>query len=77
LEKGKRYLIGSYPLRFDTSSKIAGQLVQMQLDGYGREWLIERNERIRAVTMADARRAAEMLFGDGALSVVMVGRPVG
>jgi zinc protease len=77
LEKGKRYLIGSYPLRFDTSTKIAGQLVQMQLDGYGREWLTERNERIRAVTMADAKRAAEALFGDGALSVVMVGRPVG
>jgi hypothetical protein len=29
------------------------------------------------VTLADARRAAERLFGDGALSVVMVGRPVG
>ena len=29
LDKGKRYLIGSYPLRFDTSTKIAGQLVQM------------------------------------------------
>jgi zinc protease len=77
LDKGKRYLIGSYPLRFDTSTKIAGQLVQMQLDGYGTEWLVERNERIRAVTLADARRAAERLFGDGALSVVMVGRPVG
>jgi zinc protease len=77
LDKGKRYLIGSYPLRFDTSTKIAGQLVQMQLDGYGTEWLVDRNERIRAVTLADARRAAELLFGDGALSVVMVGRPVG
>jgi len=77
LDKGKRYLIGSYPLRFDTSTKIAGQLVQMQLDGYGTEWLVERNERIRAATLADAKRAAERLFGDGALSVVMVGRPVG
>jgi zinc protease len=77
LEKGKRYLIGSYPLRFDTSTKIAGQLVQMQLDGYGMEWLTERNEAIRAVTMADAKRAAEALFGDGDLSVVMVGRPAG
>jgi zinc protease len=77
LEKGKRYLIGSYPLRFDTSTKIAGQLVQMQLDGYGMEWLVERNERIRAVTIADAKRAAGRLFGDGGLSVVMVGRPAG
>jgi len=77
LEKGKRYLIGSYPLRFDTSTKIAGQLVQMQLDGYGVDWLVERNEAIRRVTPADAKRAAEAMFGDGALSVVMVGRPAG
>ena len=77
LEKGKRYLIGSYPLRFDTSTKIAGQLVQMQLDGYGMDWLVERNEAIRRVSVADARRAAQAMFGDGALSVVMVGRPVG
>ena len=34
LEKGKKYLIGSYPLRFDTSTKIAAQLVQIQLDGH-------------------------------------------
>ena len=77
LEKGKRYLVGSYPLRFDTSTKIAGQLVQMQLEGYGVEWLVERNDRIRDVTLADAKRAAGALFGDGALSVVMAGRPVG
>ena len=77
LEKGKKYLIGSYPLRFDTSSKIAGQLVQIQLDGYGVEWLVERNLRVGAVSMADARRTAERLFGDGSLSVVLVGRPAG
>ena len=35
LEKGKKYLIGSYPLRFDTSAKIAGQLVHIQLEGHG------------------------------------------
>jgi zinc protease len=75
LEKGKKYLIGSYPLRFDSSAKIAGQLVQIQLEGHGPSWLVERNARIAAVTMADARRVAERLFGDGALSVVLVGRP--
>jgi zinc protease len=75
LEKGKKYLVGSYPLRFDTSSKIAGQLVQIQLDGHGVEWLVERNRQVAAVTMADAKRTAERLYGDGALSVVMVGRP--
>ena len=59
LEKGKRYLVGSYPLRFDTSTKIAGQLVHIQLEGHGPDWLTERNARISAVTMADARRAGE------------------
>jgi zinc protease len=77
LEKGKKYLVGSYALRFDTSAKIAGQLVHIQMDGYGPEWLVERNRQIEAVTMADAKRVATRLFGDGALSVVAVGRPVG
>jgi zinc protease len=75
LEKGKKYLIGSYPLRFDTSAKIAGQLVHIQLEGHGPTWLVERNVQVAAVTMADARRTAERVFGDGALSVVLVGRP--
>ena len=47
LEKGKTYLIGSYPLRFDTSAKIASQLVQIQLEGRAPEWLVERNRRDR------------------------------
>ena len=75
LDKGRKYLIGSYPLRFDSSTKIASQLVHIQLDGFGVEWLSERNKLIDAVTMADAQRVAERLFGDGALSVTMVGRP--
>jgi zinc protease len=77
LEKGKKYLIGSYALRFDTSAKIAGQLVHIQMDGFGPEWLVERNLRIEAVTMDDAQRVARRLFGDGGLSVAVVGRPVG
>jgi zinc protease len=77
LDKGKKYLVGSYPLRFDTSAKIAGQLVHIQLDGFGPEWMIERNRLIEAVTMDDARRVAKRLFGDGAMSVAIVGRPVG
>jgi zinc protease len=77
LDKGKKYLVGSYPLRFDTSAKIAGQLVHIQLDGFGPEWMIERNRLIEAVTMDDARRVAKHLFGDGAMSVAIVGRPVG
>jgi zinc protease len=77
LQKGRKYLVGSYALRFDTSAKIAGQLVHIQMDGMGPEWLVERNRQIEAVTMDDAKRVARRVFGDGALSVAVVGRPAG
>ena len=75
-EKGKTFLIGSYPLRFDTSNKIANQLVNIQREGRAANWLNERNRLIAAVTLEDARRAAARIFGDGAMMVSMVGRPV-
>ncbi len=77
LEKGKTYLIGSYPLRFDTSAKIAAQLVQIQLEGRAPDWLVERNLQIGAVSMADIKRAAARAFGDGALYTTVVGKPEG
>ena len=77
LEKGKTYLIGSYPLRFDTSAKIASQLVHIQLERREPEWLVERNREIGAVTMASVKRAAHRAFGDGSLHTTVVGRPEG
>jgi zinc protease len=77
LDKAKKYLIGSYALRFDTSTKIAGHLAHLQAEGYGVDYLDERNRLIAAVTMEDAKRAARRLFGDGSLLVAVVGRPVG
>jgi len=77
LDKAKKYLIGSYALRFDTSTKIASHLVSLQLDGFEPSFLDERNPRIDAVTLADAKRAAVRLLGDGELLVAAAGRPVG
>ncbi len=77
LEKGKTYLIGSYPLRFDTSVKIAAQLVHIQLEGRSPEWLVERNVEIAAVSGESLKRAAERAFGDGSLYTTVVGKPEG
>ena len=77
LEKGKTYLIGSYPLRFDTSAKIASQLVHIQLERRPPEWLVERNREIGAVTIESVKRAAHRAFGDGSLHTTVVGRPEG
>ena len=77
LDKAKKYLTGSYALRFDTLTKIANQLVQLQVEGFGLEYLDQRNAMIDAVTMADAQRVSARLFGDGALLVTAAGRPEG
>ena len=77
LDKARKYLIGSYALRFDTSRKIAGHLCSLQLDGYGVDRLDERNALIAAVTVEDAARAAGRLYGDGGLLITVAGRPVG
>ncbi|HEY0144819.1 MAG: pitrilysin family protein [Methylovirgula sp.] len=77
LDKAKKYLIGSYALRFDSSTKIAAHLVHLQAEGYGVEYLDARNKLIEAVTMDDAKRVAKRLFGDGSLLVAVAGRPVG
>ncbi|HKA73225.1 MAG TPA: pitrilysin family protein [Xanthobacteraceae bacterium] len=76
LAQAKSYLKGSYALGFDTSAKIAGQLVQIQLDDLGIDYIDRRSAMIDAVTIADVRRVAKRLL-DGGLLVTVVGRPQG
>jgi zinc protease len=77
LDKAKKYLIGSYALRFDSSTKIAAQLVDLQNEGLSVAWLDDRNKMIAAVTHAEATRVAKRLLGDGELLVAIAGRPAG
>jgi zinc protease len=74
LVKAKSFLTGSYALRFDTSGKIAQQLVQIQLDDLGIDYIDKRNGLIEAVTMKDVKRAAKRLL-EGGMLVTVVGRP--
>jgi zinc protease len=74
LAKAKSFLKGSFALRFDTSTKIAQQLVQIQLEDLGIDYIDRRNDLIEAVTLADVKRVAKRLL-DGGLLVTVVGRP--
>jgi zinc protease len=74
--KAKTYLKGSFALNLDTSTKIASQLVQMQVDNLGIDYIDRRSAMIDAVTLADARRIAKRLLSQGLL-VTVVGRPKG
>ena len=73
LAAAKRFLTGSYPLRFDTSGKIASQLVGIQLDDLGIDYIEKRNAMIEALTLADVQRVAKRILESGALTVVTVG----
>jgi zinc protease len=73
LDKAKAYLKGSYPIAFDTSAKIAGQILQIQLDKLGIDYPEKRNALIDAVTLADAKRVAKRLLDTKMLTLV-VGR---
>lgn len=77
VEEAKRYIIGSYPLRFDTSPKIAGELLHLALRGDTPDFLARRNGLFAAVTLADVKRVAQRLFGNPDLLVQAVGKPVG
>ena len=72
----KSYLEGSYALGLDTSAKVAGQLVQIQLDKLGIDYIDRRASLIEAVTLADTQRVAKRLL-DAGLLVTVVGEPQG
>jgi len=73
LEKAKSYLKGAYALNFDTSAKIAGQLVQIQLDDLGIDYIDRRNGLIDKVTLDEIKRVAKRVL-DGGILVTVVGR---
>jgi zinc protease len=73
LDEAKSYLKGSQMLALDTSSKLAGALLQYQLDKLPIDYIEKRNALVDAVTLDDAKKAAQKLWGQGLLTVI-VGR---
>ena len=72
LRDAKAYLTGSFPLRLDTSSKIARLLASIEYFGLGLDYVDRYAALINAVTAADIQRVAQKyLQPDGyALAVV-------
>lgn len=73
LRLAKDYLIGSFPLRLDTSSKVADFLVGVEEQGLGLDWADRYRERIARVTSADVQRVAATYFAVDTLNQVVVG----
>jgi zinc protease len=70
----KDYLIGSFPLRLDTSSKVADFIVGVEELGLGLDYADRYRESIARVTAADVQRVAVKYFDPAGFNRVIVGR---
>jgi zinc protease len=77
LNDAKTYLTGSYPLRFDSNADIADQLISIQLDNLGIDYVNKRNDLVMAVSREDILRIARRLLTPESLLTVVVGSPTG
>ena len=77
LDDVKTFLTGSYALRFDSNGKIAGQLLGIQQQNLGIDYVNKRNGLIRAVTLDQAKAQARRLIDSDHLIVSVVGKPEG
>jgi zinc protease len=73
LALAKQYLIGSFPLRLDTSGKVADFLVAIEDLGLGLDYADRYREQIGRVTARDVERVAAKFFPPTAFSRVVVG----
>jgi zinc protease len=76
LEDAKSYLTGAYALRFESSSSIANQLLWIQIEDLGIDYVNRRNALIDAVTLDDIKRVAKRFIEADRLITTIVGRPV-
>jgi len=77
LADAKAYLVGSYPLGFDSNAKIAGQMMSVRQDDLGVDYFDRRNALIDAVTLEDVNRAAKAYLDPARYSFIIVGEPQG
>ncbi len=64
-------------MRFDSNSKIAGNLVGMQAVGLPLDYVKTRNDQVNALTLEQVNRVAKTLYRPEELHIVVVGKPEG
>ena len=76
LANAKSYLTGAFALRFESSAGIANQLLWIQIEDLGRDYVGRRNALVDAVTLHDIGRVAKRLIEADRLITTIVGKPV-
>lgn len=68
-----RYLVGSFPLRLESNSKILNYLTAMQMENLGLDYLETWTDKIEAVTLEQVHQAAQKRLQPDNLVIVVVG----
>jgi zinc protease len=77
LDEAKTFLEGSYALHFSGNAAIAGQLLGLQQENLGIDYIDKRNARLAAVTLDDVKAQAARIVNGDTLIVTVVGQPQG
>jgi zinc protease len=74
LESARAYVLGQYPLNFETAADWAAALGEIELFGLGPEYIDNYGPTLRNVTPADTRRAVEECFPTpDSVAIVLIG----
>jgi zinc protease len=73
LAEAKSFLVGSFPLRFDTTAKLAQVLAQVEFYGLGFEYFSQYPKSIERVTKEDVLRVAKQYLDPQRYALVVVG----
>jgi zinc protease len=73
LALAKSYLIGSFPLRLDTTAKVAGLLQTVEEMGLGLDYPVRYQQGIEKVTAEEIQRVARRYLDPSGFSTVTVG----
>jgi len=74
LADAKAYLIGSFPLRLDTTVKLSALLTLIELHGLGLSYFEDYPKAVAAVTIDDVLRVAKKYLHPEAVAVVAIAR---
>jgi zinc protease len=73
LDEAKKYLTGSFPMRFDSNAKVAAVLAQIEFFGLGSDYFDTYVDRVNAVTVEDVQRVAQQYLHPDDFVLVVVG----
>jgi predicted Zn-dependent peptidase len=74
LESARAYVLGQYPLNFETAADWAAALGEIELYGLGAEYIDNYGPALRNVTLPDTRQVIDEAFpSPDALAIVLVG----